>query len=129
MYLFIILFDYKKANATVIVDGVEHHFEKIWLAPTMNGRLYGGGMMIAPNQDRLNDERELSVVIFHKAGIIRTLTMFPSVFEGKHTKYTEWIKVLRGHDIIVKFDRPSALQIDGETVSNVTEYHAYSCRG
>lgn len=123
-----ILFDYKKANATITIDGVEHHYEKVWLAPTMNGRLYGGGMMIAPEQDRLNQERDLSVVVFYKSGILKTLTMFPSVFEGKHTKYTDYITVLKGHDITVKFDRPTALQIDGETISNVTEYHAYSCR-
>lgn len=123
-----ILFDYKKVNATITIDGVEHHYERVWLAPTMNGRLYGGGMMIAPEQDRLNQERELSVVVFYKSGILKTLTMFPSVFEGKHTKYTDYITVLKGHDITVKFDKPTALQIDGETISNVTEYHAYSCR-
>ncbi len=27
-----------------------------------------------------------------------------------------------GHEITVEFDRPTALQIDGETITNVTTY-------
>lgn len=30
-----------------------------------------------------------------------------------------------GKDITVSFDRPVALQVDGETVLGITEYHAY----
>lgn len=121
------LFDFKRTNATIIIDGVEKHYEKVWLAPTMNGRLYGGGMMIAPSQDRLNPEKELSLVVFNKASALKTLMIFPSIFEGKHVEHTEYITVMKGHDITVKFDKPTALQIDGETISNVLEYHAYSC--
>ena len=32
------------------------------------------------------------------------------------------VKVFTGKEITVKFDRPCALQIDGETVLGVTEY-------
>ena len=32
------------------------------------------------------------------------------------------VDVLTGREISVKFDRPTALQIDGETVVGVTEY-------
>ena len=33
-----LLFHYKPTNATVTVDGVEHKYKKVWIAPTMNGR-------------------------------------------------------------------------------------------
>lgn len=33
-----LLFHYKPTGATITVDGVEHRFEKVWLAPTMIGR-------------------------------------------------------------------------------------------
>ena len=37
-----LLFHYKPTSATVTVDGVEYKYNKVWLAPTMNGRFYGG---------------------------------------------------------------------------------------
>ena len=40
-----LLFHYHPTKAVVTVDGVAHTFKKAWLAPTMNGRFYGGGMM------------------------------------------------------------------------------------
>ena len=32
------------------------------------------------------------------------------------------ISIFEGHNIIVSFDKPTALQIDGETILGVTEY-------
>lgn len=117
-----LLFHFHPANATVIVDGKEYHFKKVWLAPTMNGRFYGGGMMIAPKQDRLNAEKSVSVILMYGSGKIKTLAVFPSIFKGEHMKHSEMCKCITGHEITVKFDRPTALQIDGETVKGVTEY-------
>ena len=39
----------------------------------------------------------------------------------KHEKY---VTVLTGKEVSVRFDRPTALQIDGETHLNITEYSA-----
>ncbi|HEY8421918.1 MAG TPA: hypothetical protein VIL05_09300 [Thermoclostridium sp.] len=36
------------------------------------------------------------------------------------------VDIFTGHEITVEFDRPAALQIDGETVSKVTSYTAVS---
>lgn len=109
-------------NATVTVDGVEHRYQRVWLAPCMNGRFYGGGMMAAPQQDRASEARTVSVMVFHDVGKLGALKIFPSIFKGGHTKYTKHVVVLTGHDIRVEFDRPTPLQIDGETVPDVTEY-------
>lgn len=117
-----LLFFYKPTNATVTVDGVTHRFEKVWLAPTMNGRFYGGGMMVAPDQDRLDPSNEQTLVVLHGSGKLKTLMIFPSIFKGEHVKHKDIFSVFKGHEISVKFDRPVALQIDGETVLDVTEY-------
>lgn len=117
-----LLFHFHPANAGVIVDGVSHSYRKVWLAPTMNGRYYGGGMEVAPAQDRLNAAHEQSVVVMYGSGKLKTLIVFPSIFKGEHVKHTEMVEVLTGHEITVKFDRPCALQIDGETILGVTEY-------
>ena len=117
-----LLFHFKPRNAVITVDGKTYEFKKVWLAPTMNGRYYGGGMMVAPNQDRSNPEGTVSVSLMYGSGKLKTLMVFPSIFKGEHVKHAEMCKVLTGRKITVKFDQPTALQIDGETIVGVTEY-------
>lgn len=118
-----LLFHYKPTNATVTVDGKEYKFKKVWLAPTMNGLYYGGGMMPTPNQKRISDDKKLSVMVMSGCGKIKTLIAFPGIFEGKHIE-NKMTTILSGKKIKVQFDTPAALQIDGETIINVTEYTA-----
>lgn len=117
-----LLFHFKPVNATVTVDGKESKFSKVWIAPTMHGRRYGGGMIPTPAQERNNDKGTVSLMVFHGSGKLKTLMIFPSIFKGEHVKHTENISVLCGNEINVKFDSPRALQIDGETVLGVEEY-------
>ncbi len=121
-----LLFKFKPRNAVVIADGREYRFKKVWIAPTMNGRYYGGGMFVAPEQDRLNEERSITCVVMHGKGKFRTLILFPSIFKGEHVKQKNMVEVIKGHDITVKFDSPTPLQVDGETITGVTEYRMKS---
>ena len=122
-----LLFHYKPTGATITVDGVEHRFGKVWLAPTMIGRYYGGGMMPTPEQDRLNADGEVSVMVYYGCGKLKSLVVFPSIFKGEHVKHGEMVAVLSGRNIKVRFDEPRPLQIDGETVSGVREYSVTAC--
>lgn len=117
---------FKPRNAKITIDGVTHEYKHVWMAPTMNGRFFGGGMMITPAQDRLNAERELSIVAVPCKSRIRILTIFPKIFKGDHVKYDKVFKVFRGKDVHIEFEKPCALQIDGETILNVKEYSAKS---
>lgn len=117
-----VLFNFKPASAVITVDGKKYEYKKVWLAPTMNGRYYGGGMCVTPDQDRLNPERKITVAIWHTAGRIKTLTRFSSIFNGEHVKYTDMFETIEGYDVEVRFDRPTPLQVDGETVSGVESY-------
>ncbi len=121
-----ILGKFSSRNAKVTVDGKEYLFKKVWLAPTMNGRAYGGGMLVAPEQDRLNPEHTISVVIFKSRSRLNTLMIFPSFFKGTHVKKKKNITILTGKRIEVEFDKPTPLQIDGEVISGVTSYTAVS---
>lgn len=116
-----LLFSYKPRNATVVVDGKEYSFKKVCIAPTMNGRFYGGGMMATPDQDRLGDGSQTFMTLYG-AGKLKTLMVFPSIFKGEHVKHTDIITTIKGREITVTFDSPCALQIDGETVLDVTSY-------
>ena len=92
----------------------------MWLAPTMNGRFFGGGLMSAPGQNRLNKEHTVSVVAMCNVGKLKALLIFPSMFKGKHIKYKDNINVIEGHEITVIYDKPAPMQIDGETILDVT---------
>ena len=119
-----LLFHYKPTSAVVTVDGVKHTYRNVWLAPTMHGRYYGGGMIPTPQQDRLAQPRFLSVMVFRSPSKLKALAVFPSIFKGEHIRHTDVVEVLTGREITVEFDRPAPLQIDGETVPDVTAYRA-----
>ncbi len=117
-----LLFHYKPTSAKVTVDGKTYTYKKVWIAPTMNGRYYGGGMMPTPEQKR--NSGTLSTMVFHNSGKLKTLMIFPSLFKGEHIKHTKHVDILEGKEITVEFDRPTSLQIDGETILGVTSYTA-----
>ena len=117
---------YKPRNARVTVDGVVREYKNVWLAPAMNGRFYGGNMMITPTQDRLNPERKISFAVAHTRWPVSILTKLPTVFKGNHLKFKKVFEIIEGMEIKVEFDRPCALQIDGETVKDVSFYEAKS---
>ncbi len=121
-----LLYKFKTVNAKVTVDGVTSEYKNVWMVPSMNGRYFGGGMMVTPMQDRLNEDRNLSVVVVTCKSRLKLLTVFPKIFKGNHVKHTDIFKAFSGKDVLVMFDRPIALQIDGETVLGVTEYTAKS---
>lgn len=121
-----LLFHYKPTNAVITVDGKRYTYKKVWLAPTMNGRFYGGGMMPTPHQNRLDPRRTVSTLVMFGSGKLKTLAVFPSIFKGEHVRHVQMVEVLTGHDITVEFDRPTAIQIDGETIPGVSGYHVTS---
>lgn len=124
-----LFYKFKPVKAKVTVDGVTKEYKHVWLVPTMKGRFYGGGMMIAPNQNRLNQDGKVSTVVLHCASKIKTLILFPSIFKGQLINKTKNCEVITGHNIEVEFSRPTPLQIDGETIKNVTKYTVRTNRG
>ena len=121
-----LLYAFRPTDATVVIDGKGKRYKKVWIAPTMHGRFYGGGMIAAPDQRRDAPDGKFSVVIWHGSNKLKTLMVFPSIFKGEHVKHSECIDIVRADEVTVKFDKPCALQIDGETILNVTEYSARS---
>jgi len=117
-----LLFHFQARSAKVTVDRKMYAYQKVWIAPTMHGKYYGGGMIPTPEQDR--NSGKLSLMLFHGAGRLHTLCVFPSIFKGKHIKHKNMVAVHTGNEITVEFDRPTPLQIDGETILDVTKYTA-----
>ena len=117
-----LLFDFKPCTAWIEVDGKEYTYDNVWLAPSMKGRYCGGGMMLAPDQDRFSGK--LTVVVYSCPSKMKSLARFPRIFKGTHVELTDMVKIMEGNRVHVKFSRPCAVQIDGETILDVTEYSA-----
>ena len=113
---------YKPCTATVTVDGETQVLEKMWLAPTMKGRYFGGGFKIAPHQDRNAEDRHVTLLVAH--GITRpaTLILLLKAKKGGHLSDKKHVHELSGHRIRVRFDEPTPFQIDGEVLEGVKEY-------
>ena len=116
----LLIHGYKCPNAKITVDGKVYNFKKVWLASGMKGRYYGGGMAIAPEQDRTSGK--LTSAVIHNSGKLKTLLVFPKIFKGEHVKHKKIFTAIEGRKITVEFSHPMALQIDGETVLGVTSY-------
>ena len=78
--------------------------------------------MVAPDQDRFNEEGTVSVVTLYKKNRLVTLMRFPSLNKGEHVKKSDWVTVRKGKNVTVSFDEPCALQIDGDVVEDVLTY-------
>ena len=116
-----LLFHYKPCDATVTVDGKTEKFSRVWLAATMFGKCYGGNMRPTPDQDRSKTD-SVSLIVYHNCGKLKALMAFPDFSAGKQAKHTDIMKIFSGKEVTVTFSEPKALQIDGETVRNVTTY-------
>ena len=51
--------------------------------------------------------------------------LFPKLFKGTHIQNKKAVSFIQGKCVEVSFSRPTALQIDGEVISDVSSYKAY----
>ena len=117
-------YKYKRPNAKLTVDGQTYEFNDVWAMSTMKGRYYGGGMMIAPSQDR--ESGKVSVMAMRGGSRLKTLMVFSKVKNGGHVAHTDMVTIYEGYEISVEFDKPCYMQIDGEVFADVTAY-SVSC--
>lgn len=114
--------DYIPSKAVVTVDGETNTYNRVWLTSVMKGRYFGGGMKIAPDQDRFNRDGLLTALVGHNLSKFKILCLFLLIFKGKHTKYVKHVAIKECREVKVEFDRPTILQIDGEAIPDVTSY-------
>ncbi len=122
----LIMGKYNRPNCRAIIDGVEYTYEKMWIASAMKGKYYGGGMMVAPSQDR--NSGKLGAMMFHGGSRPKILTVLPTIYKGEHVKFKKIVEMFECEEIFVEFDIPTALQIDGEAVSGVVSYTARTAK-
>ena len=117
---------YKRPAAKVTIDGETKEYKKVWMASAMKGRYFGGGMKVAPTQDRKSGK--LLGCIFFGQSRPKTMMVFTKVYDGKHITHTEMLDFIEADEITVEFDIPTALQLDGEVISGVLSYTARTAK-
>lgn len=121
-----LLREYQPCRVTVYLDEEVLEFEHVWMAPTMKGRFVGGGMMITPMQNRMDEQGSLTLAVVHEKNRWKLLSIFPKIFRGGHTKYTKVISFYQVKHVRVAFEHPVSVQMDGETFLNVKEYEVWA---
>ena len=113
-------FRYKRPSARITVDGKVFAYDNVWAVSTMKGKFYGGGVMIAPEQDR--ESGKVTVMIMHGGSRVKTLAVFSKTKTGEHVKYKEMINMIEGYDVTVEFAHPTDFQADGEVYTGIMRY-------
>lgn len=103
---------FQPISAEITVDGKTWKQHKVWFVSVMNSAYYGGGMKIAPNAHREDDD--LHVVIVKDIPKWKLILIFPTIYFGWHIKFKKYVDVIVGKDVRIAFDQPTYLQIDGD---------------
>ncbi len=112
------IFSYKPSSATITLDDEEFEANNLWICAIQNGKYFGGGMMIAPKADILDDY--LDVCIVHKMSRLKLLYLFPSIYKGNHIKYEKaGVIYRRVKKVSVKMNEFKSGQIDGDFIEPV----------
>lgn len=115
-----LLFKYKPVSAVIEVDGEKHLYKKVYVASTMNGRYYGGGIKQTPDQDRSSDE--VSLIVWHSINRLSGFFFFHKLLKAKHIPFSKHASIIKGKNISVRFDKPTDIQIDGECIHGIYSY-------
>ncbi len=110
---------FKPISAEITVDGVTWKEERVWLASMMNGKYFGGGMKVAPHADRA--KAEIQLVVLKDIPKWLLILIFPTIYLGWHLIFKSFVKVYKGKEIKLHFDKPTYLQIDGDVEYPVTD--------
>lgn len=118
------LFRFKRFNATVFANGKEHKFVDVWFIAVCNQPYFGGGMKISPRSNTKDNKLELTVV--HQLSRLKLLTVFLTVFWGKHENFKE-VTMLQGESFMVKLDASVPAHVDGESLGNMKPQEMIHC--
>ncbi len=94
-------------------DWIERSYKPCLLAAFANTPLYGGGMRVAPKA--LMDDGLLDVCILEAIHPLKLLTLFPTVYAGRHLGVRE-VQYFQSARVRIETERPIDIYADGEYV-------------
>ncbi len=110
---------FKRFTLEAVIDGKKVTFEKTWFTSIMQGKYFGGGMKVAPKQDRNSDE--LTLVVVHKVCVLLLIFILPTIYLGKHTIFKKYVKTYKCKSVELKTSSKQFMELDGDIVPNVDE--------
>ena len=108
---------FEKFTLKTKIDDEEKIFEKTWFTTVMQGRYFGGGMKVAPSQDRNSDT--LTMVVVHKVPVALLMIILPTIYLGKHTIFKKYVKIFNCKNVELETSAPQFIEIDGDIVPEV----------
>lgn len=117
---------FKPISAHVTVDGQSFREEKLWFASMMNSPYFGGGMKIAPQAHRQQDNLHLVMVKDIPKWLL--IIIFPTIYLGWHTIFKKYVKIIEGQSISITFDKPTYLQIDGDVEYPIENFQVHAAK-
>jgi len=103
---------YKPFTLTLETDSGETITEKAFLVSVLNGKMYGGGMMAAPQADM--DDGVLDVMVIKAMPKLPLLlALMPQVTAGRHENHPA-VRMLKVRHLKVTTTPPQPLNIDGD---------------
>lgn len=122
IYLFVALKQLlliKPCKMTITLDEREQLvFDKVFFAAAMNTKYEGGGFMFCP--DAVPDDDILDLCVIEKIPRLKILSLLPTAFSGKHTKY-RGVHTLKCRRVHIICNRPAPLHADGEPCGHRTD--------
>lgn len=112
------LFSFRKSQIELTIDGKTEKINSFLLA-VGNGKYYGGGMPIMPYAQI--DNGMLEVCSVKEASNLKILTLFPSIFKARHTKYKKYVTMYKAKELTIRTNNEMILNIDGEIIPDNKE--------
>ncbi|RDW18319.1 hypothetical protein CWR48_12115 [Oceanobacillus arenosus] len=107
-----VLIHFKPMTVIVDVNQQQRKLTNCWMVTTGNHPYYGGGMKIIP--DAKIQPNILPILIIHDISKWKVLSLFITVFIGKHQMFKE-VERLEATDFTIISDQELFFQVDGQT--------------
>ncbi|CAH0346822.1 Putative lipid kinase YtlR [Bacillus sp. CECT 9360] len=109
------LLTYKRTDMTVVIDGTEHVFKKVWFIVTANQSYFGGGINISPHSEY--DDGRFNLIAVHDIPHVKLLLVFMTVFWGGHLRLKN-VTSFVCREVEITSKSPVKIQADGEIVGD-----------
>jgi diacylglycerol kinase family enzyme len=105
------LYEYRPAEMTLRIDGVDAWTGAAASAVVCNGPSFGGGMRIAP--EARSDDGRLDLVLLGALGRAELVRWLPTVYWGGHLANPK-VRTWRAAEVRITTGTPIPVQLDGE---------------
>ena len=83
----------------------------------MQGKYFGGGMKVAPDQDR--NSEELTMIVVNNVCTALLVCILPTIYLGQHVHFKKYVKIFKCKEVELRTSEPQFIEIDGDIEPNI----------